>query len=130
VFILHMGEPVRILELAEALISVSGMKPYEDIKIVEIGIRPGEKLSEELAFETETAGVTSHPKIFISKLAPVDNDLIRFGVERLNKLVEDRDEFELRRFLNQIIPEAHLSAESFDDSTEPKPQLASFSQTV
>src|SRR6185436_374269 len=50
VFILHMGEPIRILELAETLISLSGLKPHQDIKIVETGIRPGEKLYEELTF--------------------------------------------------------------------------------
>jgi FlaA1/EpsC-like NDP-sugar epimerase len=108
VFILHMGDPVSILELAEALISLSGMKPHEDIKIVEIGIRPGEKLNEELTFETEAAAATSHPKIFVSKLAPV-NTAIQYGVKRLAQLIEDRDEAELRRFLNELIPEANLA---------------------
>jgi FlaA1/EpsC-like NDP-sugar epimerase len=109
VFILHMGEPVSILELAEALISLSGMKPHEDIKIVEIGIRPGEKLNEELTFETEAAVATSHPKIFISKLVPIDTKVIQFGVKRLRQLVEGRNESELRRFLNELLPEAQLT---------------------
>jgi FlaA1/EpsC-like NDP-sugar epimerase len=109
VFILHMGEQVSILELAEALISLSGMKPHEDIKIVEIGIRPGEKLNEELTFETEAAAATSHPKIFISKLAPVSTAAIQFGVQRLTQLIDDRNEAELRRFLNELIPEANLA---------------------
>lgn len=110
VFILHMGEPVSILELAEALISLSGMKPHQDIKIVETGIRPGEKLNEELTFETETAVRTSHPKIFISNLAPVESDSIVFAVERLRRLVQERNENELRNFLNEFIPEARLDA--------------------
>src|SRR6185369_2856671 len=54
VFVLHMGDPVRIMDLAETLISLSGLKPHDDIKIVETGIRPGEKLYEELRFEHET----------------------------------------------------------------------------
>ena len=61
VFILHMGEPVSIMELAEALISLSGLRPHHDIKIVETGLRPGEKLYEELTFETEETAATSHP---------------------------------------------------------------------
>jgi FlaA1/EpsC-like NDP-sugar epimerase len=109
VFILHMGEPVSILELAEALISLSGMKPHEDIKIVEIGIRPGEKLNEELTFESEAAVATSHPKIFISRLAPVDASVIEFGIMRLRQLVDERNETELRRFLNELLPEAQLT---------------------
>ncbi|HMH45530.1 MAG TPA: nucleoside-diphosphate sugar epimerase/dehydratase [Pyrinomonadaceae bacterium] len=110
VFILHMGDPVNILELAEALISLSGMKPHEDIQIVEIGIRPGEKLCEELTFESEAALATSHPKIFISRLAPIDTAMIQFGVKRLQKLVDERDEVELRRFLGELIPEAQLNS--------------------
>jgi FlaA1/EpsC-like NDP-sugar epimerase len=108
VFILHMGEPVSILELAEALILLSGMKPHEDIKIVEIGIRPGEKLNEELTFETEAAAATSHPKIFISKLAPADSGVIQCALQSLSKLVEEQNESELRRVMNEIIPGAQL----------------------
>src|SRR5258706_1626792 len=69
VFILHMGEPVLIMDLAETLITLSGLKPHEDIQIVETGMRQGEKLYEELHFETEETVPTSHPKIFINKLA-------------------------------------------------------------
>ena len=108
VFILHMGEPVSILELAETLISLSGMKPHRDIKIVETGIRPGEKLNEELTFDTETTLPTSHPKISISKLAPVDDNAIEPAFERLGQLVQERNEATLRGFLNEFIAEAQL----------------------
>ena len=109
VFILHMGEPVRIIDLAETLISLSGLRPHHDIKIVETGIRPGEKLYEELRLETEQSLATSHPKIFISKITTLQSEELRVAVERLAELAYARNEDELRRFLNELIPEASLT---------------------
>ena len=109
VFILHMGEPVLIMDLAETLITLSGLKPYEDIQIVETGMRPGEKLYEELRFETEETVATSHPKIFINKLATAEPETVQTALKVLGRLVRDRDEDELRRFLGDLIPEARLS---------------------
>src|SRR5206468_11432357 len=114
VFILHMGEPVRIMELAEALISLSGLKPHQDIKIIETGMRPGEKLYEELTFETEATVPTSHPKIFISKIATLESDAIQTALARLSELVEERNETELRRFLHELIPEAQLTPAAYE----------------
>jgi len=108
VFILHMGEPVCIVDLAETLITLSGFKPYEDIQIVETGMRPGEKLYEELVFPTEETVPTSHPKIFINKIATLKPDTIRMALDQLTELVRDRDEDKLRRFLNSLILEARL----------------------
>jgi len=109
VFVLHMGEPVRIIDLAETLISLSGLRPHHDIKIVETGIRPGEKLYEELRLETEQALATSHPKIFISKITTLQSEELRAAVERLTELAHAQNESELRRFLNELIPEASLT---------------------
>ena len=103
-----MGEPVRIVDLAETLITLSGFKPYEDIQIVETGMRPGEKLYEELVFPTEETVPTSHPKIFINKIAKLKPDTIRMALDELTELVGDRDEDKLRRFLNSLILEARL----------------------
>ena len=108
VFILHMGEPVLIVDLAETLITLSGFKPYEDIQIIEMGMRPGEKLHEELVFPTEETVPTSHPKIFINKIAKLRPDTIRMALDELTELVGDRDEDKLRRFLNSLILEARL----------------------
>ncbi|MEO5367115.1 MAG: polysaccharide biosynthesis protein [Magnetococcus sp. WYHC-3] len=69
IFILDMGQPVRIVELAEEMISLSGFKPYEEIGIAFSGIRPGEKLFEELSTDEEHAGKTSHARIYIGKIA-------------------------------------------------------------
>ena len=110
VFILHMGEPVKILDLAETLITLSGLKPYEDIQIVETGMRLGEKLYEELRFEEEETIPTSHRKIFINKLPTVEPETVRVALKVLARLVHERNEDELRRFLNDLLPEAQLSA--------------------
>jgi len=109
VFILHMGEPVRIMDLAETLITLSGLKPHEDIQIIETGMRPGEKLYEELSFETEETVPTSHPKIFINKLATPEPQTLQTALKVLARLVDERNEDELRRFLNGLLPEARLS---------------------
>jgi len=109
VFILHMGEPVRILDLAETLISLSGLKPHEDILIEETGMRPGEKLYEELHFESEETLPTSHPKIFINKLATAEPETVQTALRVLARLVRERNEDELRRFMSDLLPEASLS---------------------
>lgn len=111
VFILHMGEPVRIIDLAETLISLSGLRPHQDIKIVETGIRPGEKLYEELRLESEQVVATSHPKIFISKISTLQSEEVRAAVGRLTRLAEERNETELRLYLNELIPEARLTVD-------------------
>jgi FlaA1/EpsC-like NDP-sugar epimerase len=111
VFILHMGEPVSIAELAESLIMLSGLRPHRDIKIVETGIRPGEKLNEELMLEREAAIATWHPKIFVSRIATQRIDSIQESLVRLNALISEKGENELREFLEELIPEASLGAE-------------------
>lgn len=109
VFILHMGEPVSIMDLAETLITLSGLKPHDDIQIVETGVRPGEKLYEELRFESEMTAPTSHPKIFINKLDTPEPDVVRTALRVLGRLVSERNEDEVRRFLNDLLPEAALA---------------------
>ncbi len=109
VFILHMGEPVRILDLAETLITLSGLKPHEDVHVVETGIRPGEKLYEELNFETEETAPTIHPKIFINLLDTPEPDSVQTALRVLGRLVNEGNEDEIRRFLNGLLPEAVLT---------------------
>jgi FlaA1/EpsC-like NDP-sugar epimerase len=121
VFILHMGEPVRILELAETLISLSGLRPHIDIKIVETGIRPGEKLTEELRFESEETLATTHPKIFISKIATLESEALQFAISELAGFIERKDEKQLRNFLNQMLPEARLVPDNHAFEANPDP---------
>src|SRR5215213_3823619 len=74
IFILDMGQPVRILDLAEDMIRLSGLTPYEDIDIAFTGVRKGEKLFEELEITGENLLKTHHPKIFIGKIAPYSGE--------------------------------------------------------
>ena len=108
VFILQMGEPVRIMDLAESLITLSGFKPHEEIKIVETGRRPGEKLYEDLTIKEEDVSVTQHPKIFINKIANRPAEDMRLALERLAELSKNGHERELRQYLNELLPEAQL----------------------
>jgi len=69
-FVLDMGKPLKIVELAENIIKLSGLVPYQDIDIVEIGLRPGEKLYEELLIKDENLTQTLNKMIFIEKDTP------------------------------------------------------------
>jgi FlaA1/EpsC-like NDP-sugar epimerase len=119
VFILHMGEPVKIMDLAETLITLSGLKPHEDITILETGIRPGEKLYEELRFESEETVPTSHPKIFINRLATLQSETVTMALRTLTQLAQERDEMRLRIFLNNLLPEANLNGQHSYLKTSP-----------
>ncbi len=109
IFILDMGEPVRILDIARDIITLSGLRPYEDIDIVFTGVRPGEKLFEELAINEEGVTKTRHPKIFIGKIAAYPERKVRLMVERLSSLASAGNERELRRNLNACLPEARIA---------------------
>jgi FlaA1/EpsC-like NDP-sugar epimerase len=69
-----MGEPIRIVDLAEEMIALAGLRPYEDVPIQFVGIRPGEKLFEELDVSERSAYRTGHTRIFISKLDEVSHE--------------------------------------------------------
>jgi FlaA1/EpsC-like NDP-sugar epimerase len=108
IFILDMGEPVKILDLAVAMITLSGLKPFEETDIVFTGLRPGEKLYEELELVGEGIQKTRHPKIFIGRLAAYPSEKMEAGLARLEKLARDGQREELRAFMNSFLPEANL----------------------
>jgi FlaA1/EpsC-like NDP-sugar epimerase len=108
IFILDMGEPVRILDLAKDIITLSGLKPFEDIDIVFTGVRPGEKLFEELQTTDEHIEKTRHPKIFIGKISAYLEGDISQSLRSFAHLSSLGRERELRRFLNDLLPEANL----------------------
>jgi FlaA1/EpsC-like NDP-sugar epimerase len=109
IFILDMGEPVRILDLAVAMITLTGLKPFEEMDIVFTGLRPGEKLYEELELFGEDIAKTRHPKIFIGKLGAYSAEDVERALARLGEFSRDGNNDETRRFLNSFLPEAKLS---------------------
>lgn len=110
IFILDMGEPVNILDLAKDTITLSGLKPYEDIDIVLTGMRPGEKLFEELNMADEQIAKTYHPKIFTGKIAAYPADQVRRGLEHLTRLSAAGETPQLYCFFQDFLPESHLTA--------------------
>jgi FlaA1/EpsC-like NDP-sugar epimerase len=118
IFILDMGAPVRILDLAKDIIALSGLKPFEEMEIVFTGLRPGEKLFEELSTSEEGVAQTAHPKIFIGQIPPYPQGSVAVATERLDNLARSGRDGELRRFLNELLPEARLS-----EATPTEPEL-------
>src|SRR5262249_48969032 len=91
IFILDMGEPVKIVDLARDLIRMSGLRPDEDIEVRFTGIRPGEKLYEELALREEGAAKTRHPRIFVGRITAQDWERIGRLVTELGNLADSPD---------------------------------------
>lgn len=110
IFVLDMGEPVKILELAQKMITLSGYRPGHDVQIVFTGPRPGEKLSEELELDGEEIANTRHPKIYIGRLHPYPAAAVERALARLASLAETGDEAALRAYLGELLPEARLAA--------------------
>jgi len=112
IFVLDMGEPVKIVDLAKELITLSGFRPGEDIEIVFTGPRPGEKLFEELRIEGEDMQRTCHPKISIWKNIPMDRAALRAGIEDLIELayLPDRDPTAIAARIKDLVPEYTTAA--------------------
>ena len=108
ILILDMGEPVKILDLARDTIRLSGLKPDEDIQIVFTGIRPGEKLCEELQTSGEGIACTRHPQIFTGRVAGLPPQQMPAVLASLTALAREGDSQEIRKYLNQLLPEAAL----------------------
>ena len=106
VFVLDMGEPVRIVYLAEQMIHLSGKIPYKDIAIEFIGSRPGEKLSEELFHPAEPLSPTSHEKILLARYEQTGQAGFATRIAKLREACETFDEPALERILADLIPES------------------------
>jgi FlaA1/EpsC-like NDP-sugar epimerase len=105
IFVLEMGQPVCIVDLARNLIRLSGLEPDQDIHIIYTGLRPGEKLVEELMLEGEGVKPTSHPKIRVLDGGPVSIGQVRLWLEELSALVEAKNVYGLVQTFQRIVPE-------------------------
>ena len=103
VYVLDMGEPVRIVDLAEKMIRLSGKEPGRDIAIEFIGPKPGEKLREELVGEGETVSPTSHEAILLLSRAPVEWAWLDAELGELQRLVEEGDTLEVSAALSRMV---------------------------
>ncbi len=104
-FVLDMGEPIRILDLANNLIRLSGLKPGVDIDIVFTGMRPGEKLYEELLTSEDRALATRHERIFVHNEPIVDSRETLANIEALIRQVVSAAPAEIKQLLQQVVPE-------------------------
>ncbi len=116
IFVLDMGEPVKIVDLARQMIILSGFRPDEDIRIEFSGIRPGEKLFEELAIEGEDVARTPHPKIGIWRIIPPEWDRLLRQIEALVSESDGMTREQARRRLKEIVPEFYE-----DETSSPAP---------
>ncbi|MGH3011959.1 MAG: polysaccharide biosynthesis protein [Gaiellaceae bacterium] len=103
IFVLDMGEPVKILELAQNMIRLSGKEPERDVPIEFIGARPGEKLKEELWGDGEISTATSHPKILRASSAPIDPTWLDDELAELERLVEAGETVEVVARLTEMV---------------------------
>ena len=112
IFILHMGQPVKVVDLARDMIHLSGLTPGEDIEIVFTGMRPGEKLFEELGTSADQVDRTRHEKVFVGKIPQMAPEKVMAAVTRMAGVVRDGDGKAVREELQRLIPEATLSDEA------------------
>ncbi len=104
IYVLDMGKPIKILDLAENMIRLSGLKPYQDIDIIEIGLRPGEKLYEELLIKTEVLDKTENKMIFIERDRNPSRDEIEQKLAVLNNALRIGGNEAIREAMMQVVP--------------------------
>jgi FlaA1/EpsC-like NDP-sugar epimerase len=99
-----MGEPVKIYDLAKNIIKLSGYRPEIDIEIKEIGLRPGEKLYEELLMNEERLKSTQHSKIFIGKQIDISLEDVEMYIKKLVEAEDSQDKALIRKTMHEAVP--------------------------
>ena len=105
IFVLDMGEPVKIDTMARNLIKLSGLKPDVDIEIKYVGLRPGEKLYEELLNQKETTLPTTNKKILVAKVREYDYTVVKDQIEQLIATAQTGKVFPTVQIMKDIVPE-------------------------
>ena len=128
IYIFDMGEPVKIYDMARRMISLAGLKPDIDIKIVEIGLRPGEKLSEELLNDKEKTTATVNRKIMIAKVKTYNYKDVCDNIDKIISLAGKGDVHGMIYAMKEFVPEyksQHSRFEAIDKEIEQEPHNAS-----
>ena len=107
IFVLDMGEPVRILDLAEQMIRLAGKRPYEDVDIRFVGLRPGEKLHEELFHDAESLAPTGNDAIRLATPRAADREVLERAIDELQAAARDGNNDACRALLAHLVPEFH-----------------------
>ena len=115
IYIFDMGKPIKIYDLACRMISLAGLKVNQDIKIVETGLRPGEKLYEELLNDKERTIATHHKKIMIAKVQTYEFDEVSKSVDLLKELAETDNNTQLVTLMKHIVPEYHSNNSQWEN---------------
>ena len=111
IFVLDMGKPVKIIELAEKMIRLAGYEPYKDIEIIEIGLRPGEKMFEELHLDSEVVNKTKNNLIYVNKPIDITLETLDKILSNINKAIKD-DTADIKNILLEEIHEVEKQVKS------------------
>ena len=110
IFVLDMGEPVLISDLARDMIRLSGLEPDKDIQVIYTGLRPGEKLFEEISLAEEDVDRTTNKKIMIMKPMESDHEALALAVKGMEKAIRDEDDVTMFALVKQLVPTFHHKA--------------------
>jgi FlaA1/EpsC-like NDP-sugar epimerase len=126
IFVLDMGNPIKIIDLARQMIELSGLVPGSDIEISIIGLRPGEKLYEELSHKGENLRSTDHPKIMRFVTEPLPLAFVKTAIEEFVRCINTAEPGQVKEMLESLIPEY----EPFDMATDAVPPSRRLSVTL
>jgi FlaA1/EpsC-like NDP-sugar epimerase len=118
IFVLDMGQPIKIADLAEQMIRLSGKIPGKDIEIVYTGLRPGEKLSEELFYDQENLSATSHEKILLARHNEVNWTFLSQKLNDIEAACKRYDVEQMQRILHELVPGLIYDTETDDNVIE------------
>lgn len=127
VFIFDMGKSIRIADVARNMIRLSGLEVGKDIEIKYTGLRPGEKLYEELLCTTENTLPTYHPKIMIAKVNSMDFDTVSNAINQFEKLIKNQNNLEIVKLMKKMVPEFKSQNSVFEVLDGIKPSSSSIS---